>query len=76
LISAAAVAVTALATEVSDVGLLLGETLPFYATIFILFRKCNGNLHSRIPLLTNIKMRRRTNFDKMFFCLRRLLRMI
>ena len=36
LISAAAVAVTALATEVSDVGLLLGETLPFYATIFIL----------------------------------------
>jgi hypothetical protein len=36
LISAAVVVVTALATDVSDVGLLLGETLPFYATIFIL----------------------------------------
>jgi hypothetical protein len=36
LISAAAVAVTALATDVTDVGLLLGETLPFHATIFIL----------------------------------------
>jgi len=36
LISAAAVAVTALATDVTDVGLLLGETVPFYATIFIL----------------------------------------
>jgi len=42
LISAAAVAVTALATEVSDVGLLLGETLPFYATIFILFPSATG----------------------------------
>jgi hypothetical protein len=36
LISAAAVAVTALATDVTDVGLLLGKTLPFYAAIFIL----------------------------------------
>jgi len=26
----------ALATDVTDVGLLLGETLPFYAAIFIL----------------------------------------
>jgi hypothetical protein len=40
LISAAAVSVTALATDVTDVGLLLGESLPFYATIFIL--ACNG----------------------------------
>ena len=36
LISAAAVAMTALATDVTDVGLLLGESLPFYATVFIL----------------------------------------
>jgi hypothetical protein len=36
LISAAAVAVLALATDVTDVGLLLGETLPFYAVIFML----------------------------------------
>ncbi|HET8918074.1 MAG TPA: hypothetical protein VFN27_00160 [Xanthobacteraceae bacterium] len=36
LISAVAVAVTALATDVTDVGLLLGESLPFYATIFVL----------------------------------------
>jgi hypothetical protein len=35
-ISAAAVAVVALATDVTDVGLLLSETLPFYATIFVL----------------------------------------
>jgi hypothetical protein len=26
----------ALATDVTDVGLLLGETLPFYAAIFML----------------------------------------
>ncbi|MBO0716925.1 MAG: hypothetical protein J2P55_06270 [Rhizobiales bacterium] len=36
LISAAAVSVTALATDVTDVGLLLGETLPFYAAIFVI----------------------------------------
>jgi len=36
LISAAAVCVMALATDVTDVGLLLGETLPFYAAIFML----------------------------------------
>jgi hypothetical protein len=36
LVSAAAVALAALATDVTDVGLLLGETLPFYAAIFIL----------------------------------------
>jgi len=36
LISAAAVCVAALATDVTDVGLLLGETLPFYAAIFML----------------------------------------
>lgn len=36
LFSAAAVCVVALATDVTDVGLLLGETLPFYAAIFIL----------------------------------------
>jgi hypothetical protein len=36
LASAAAVSVVALATDVTDVGLLLGEMLPFYATIFIL----------------------------------------
>jgi len=36
LMSAAAVCVMALATDVTDVGLLLGETLPFYAAIFIL----------------------------------------
>jgi hypothetical protein len=35
-ISAIAVSVVALATDVTDVGLLLGEILPFYATIFIL----------------------------------------
>jgi hypothetical protein len=40
LTSALAVAAVALATDVTDVGLLLGETLPFYATIFIL--ACNG----------------------------------
>jgi hypothetical protein len=36
LISATAVSAVALATDVTDVGLLLGEMLPFYATIFIL----------------------------------------
>jgi hypothetical protein len=36
LMSAAAVCVMALATDVTDVGLLLGETLPFYAAIFML----------------------------------------
>jgi hypothetical protein len=36
LTSALAVTGVALATDVTDVGLLLGETLPFYATIFIL----------------------------------------
>lgn len=36
LTSAVVVAVVALATDVTDVGLLLGEMLPFYATIFIL----------------------------------------
>jgi hypothetical protein len=36
LTSALAVAAVALAADVTDVGLLLGETLPFYATIFIL----------------------------------------
>jgi hypothetical protein len=36
LMSAAAVSVVALATDVTDVGLLLGETLPFYAAIFML----------------------------------------
>jgi hypothetical protein len=36
LISATAVSVVALATDVTDVGLLLGESLPFYAAIFIL----------------------------------------
>ena len=36
LTSAAAVCVVALATDVTDVGLLLGETLPFYAAIFML----------------------------------------
>jgi hypothetical protein len=45
LISAVVMAVTALATEVTDVGLLLGETLPFYATIFIL--TWNGALPAR-----------------------------
>lgn len=45
LISAAAVSVVALATDVTDVGLLLGETLPFYATIFIL--TWNGKLAVR-----------------------------
>jgi hypothetical protein len=39
LISAAAVCVVALATDVTDVGLLLGETLPFYAAIFMLVWK-------------------------------------
>jgi F0F1-type ATP synthase membrane subunit c/vacuolar-type H+-ATPase subunit K len=34
--SAVVVAVMALATDVTDVGLLLGETLPFYAVIFML----------------------------------------
>jgi hypothetical protein len=36
LASATAVSVVALATDVTDVGLLLGETLPFYAAMFIL----------------------------------------
>ena len=36
LTSAVVVAVVALATDVTDVGLLLGEMLPFYATILIL----------------------------------------
>jgi hypothetical protein len=36
LIAVVAIVVTALATDVTDVGLLLGETLPFYAAIFIL----------------------------------------
>lgn len=36
LISALAVSVVAMATGVTDVGLVLGEMLPFYATIFIL----------------------------------------
>jgi hypothetical protein len=36
LASAAIVCVMALATDVTDVGLLLGETLPFYAAIFML----------------------------------------
>jgi hypothetical protein len=36
LISSAAIAATALATDVTDVGLLVGENLPFYATIFLL----------------------------------------
>jgi hypothetical protein len=44
-ISAAAVSVVALATDVTDVGLLLGETLPFYATIFVL--AWNGVLAAR-----------------------------
>ncbi len=35
-VAAAAVSVTALATDVTDVGLLLGESLPFYAALFIL----------------------------------------
>jgi hypothetical protein len=33
LISSAAIAATALATDVTDVGLLVGENLPFFATI-------------------------------------------
>jgi hypothetical protein len=36
LVSAAVVCGMALATDVTDVGLLLGETLPFYAAIFML----------------------------------------
>lgn len=36
LISAAAVPIMAVATNVTDAGLLLGETLPFYAAIFML----------------------------------------
>jgi len=45
LFSAANVCVVALATDVTDVGLLLGETLPFYAAIFILL--WNGALAVR-----------------------------
>jgi hypothetical protein len=36
LLAAAAVALVALATDVTDVGLLIGETLPFYAVTFML----------------------------------------
>jgi hypothetical protein len=36
LTAAAVMALVALATDVTDVGLLIGETLPFYAVIFLL----------------------------------------
>jgi hypothetical protein len=36
LAAAAIMAIVALATDVTDVGLLVGESLPFYAVIFIL----------------------------------------
>ena len=49
LISAAAVAATALATDVTDVDLLVGENLPFYAIIFIL--ACEGALPVRVMSL-------------------------
>jgi hypothetical protein len=51
LISAAAVSVVALATDVTDVGLLLGETLPFYAAIFMLL--WNGALAAPAKVLSS-----------------------
>jgi hypothetical protein len=36
LLSAAIIAVVAIGTAVTDVGILLGETLPFYAVLFVL----------------------------------------
>jgi hypothetical protein len=53
LISAAAVCVVALATDVTDVGLLLGETLPFYAAIFMLL--WNGALTAPAKDLSRVQ---------------------
>jgi hypothetical protein len=36
LLSAAVIAIVAIGTAVTDVGILLGETLPFYAVLFVL----------------------------------------
>jgi hypothetical protein len=45
-VAAGVMALVAVATDVTDVGLLVGETLPFYAVIFILI--WNGALPMRL----------------------------
>ena len=53
LISPATVCVVALATDVTDVGLLLGETLPFYAAIFMVL--WNGALTAPAKDLSGVQ---------------------
>jgi hypothetical protein len=54
LLSALVVSVVALATDVTDVGLVLGEMLPFYATIFILaWNDAVGTRKSSVPTRGN-----------------------